>query len=438
MYIDLSWNRVSRLIRKLGYLIYSRIGIVFTRAYRSATNSLPVETRLQVDNDTELPEMTLQTLVESDRQGSVTLVPDVDVTVKSHTLSVQSRFDEEKQFYSDHVFNAKGLTLEALNDYYWFPESGFLISPEGRVWRNSVLGQYADPNYLTTYAVEDRQRKDGSVDYIFHEHLLHNAPVIDQPRLITSHYASHNYGHFMLDMVPLIQLARDEEIDMISRPLLDWQLPIYKRIGVSLDKVQQTHERVVFMKRVYVSNRHNAVSTYAAAPAHRNVFEAILKNIIKDSNNGTSYGSKIFLSRGSSKHRKIKNRQALENALQKEGFDVIRPGTMPFDEQAILFSRADTIVTEFGAVMTNVVFCRPGTTVIEIIPENQRDPWSAHLCASMNLQHVTLFHRVKEEERKPIKIAGRQHKDIYFSYEVDVELVVKVVRGLVYPERLVD
>ena len=103
---------------------------------------------------------------------------------------------------------------------------------------------------------------------------------------------------------------------------------------------------------------------------------------------------------------------------------------LSFDEQALLFSDADVIVSEFGALMANVVFCRQGTKVVEIIPEMQNDPWSRHLCASLGLEHVTLCHKVNDEDRESFDIAGRIHKNIFFSFDANVELIRGVIRQL--------
>ena len=106
----------------------------------------------------------------------------------------------------------------------------------------------------------------------------------------------------------------------------------------------------------------------------------------------------LLVCRGIRNSRNIKNRKALVEALSQFGFAAIQPEKLKFDEQAMLFSSADVIVTEFGAAMANAVFCRPGTRVVEIIAEGQHDPWSAHLCAMLELDHVVLFQRQSEQE----------------------------------------
>jgi capsular polysaccharide biosynthesis protein len=384
---------------------------------------------IEIDHTSNLPQVPLRALLTEKIPAQTIVVPEQYVRVTNHRLSVASSNEDEQKFYSNHDFRAPELTLERLVDQYWFPESGFLISKTGKAWRHSVLGQYGDPNFLTTYAVEERVGIKGLKEYSFYEHLLHDAPEVVGINLITSHYASHNFGHFMMDMVPLIHLALKQNLNVISKPLLEWQKPIYQSVGLDPDKVVTFPQRAVFLREVLVSNRHNAVSTYAASPDHRQIFDAMLRNL-STSEVPTQSSPRIFISRGESRNRDIRNRTELELALQKEGFETIRPETLSFAKQALLFSQAEVIVTEFGAVLANAVFCKPGTRIIEIIPENQNDPWSSHLCSSMGLEHVVLFHKVKNEDRESFEIAGRIHNNIFFKFDADVNIIIDTVRKI--------
>ena len=114
-------------------------------------------------------------------------------------------------------------------------------------------------------------------------------------------------------------------------------------------------------------------------------------------------------------------------ALEGLGFSPIQPDKLSFDEQALTFAEAEVIVCEFGAAMANAMFCRPGTKVVEIIAEGQHDPWSSHLCAMLELEHVVLFQRQTEDD---LASAPRHMKDSTFSYAVDVPRLVETVEAL--------
>jgi len=383
------------------------------------------EVSIEIDRSTNLQNIHIEDLINYPSEAEATVVPETHTSITPHKLSVSSSVADEQRFYIKSTFPSPAFTLEKLKSRYWFPVNGFIISRAGKVWKHSVLGQYGDPNFLTTYAVQDRHNEDGTIDYIFHEHLLHQTSTISEPVLITSHYASHNYGHFMLDMVPLIQLGAKLKLKMASKPLLNWQKSIYTRVGVNPSDVIIVKDNAVYLEEVFVSSFHNALGTFAASPNHRSVFDKILKNI--PAMNLCKSPKKIFLSRSSSENRKIRNRGSLEKMLKEEGFEIICPEKLSFDDQARLLSQAELIVSEFGAVMVNVVFCKTGTKVIEIIPENQKDPWSVRLCASLGLEHITLFHKVHESDREIVEIAGRTHKDINFEFDANLELIKSII-----------
>jgi capsular polysaccharide biosynthesis protein len=385
---------------------------------------------MAIDKETLLPtRATAADLIATAGPGQTLHIDERYIDVKLHTLSKNSSIAAEASFYATHTVRAPELLLERLQNHYWFPESGFLVSKTGRVWRHSVLGQYADPHFLTTYAVQDRKNDDGSIDYIFHESLLKDAPVIEGLHLITSHYASHNFGHYMLDMVPLIDTALQLDMPMLAKPLLPWQRAIYNRVGVAPDRLREVKERVVFLNDVIVSNRHNASSTYCSSPHHREVFDRIFARM-PSSPADSAIHRHVFLSRGLSKNRDMRNRPALQRALTDCGFWSFQPEIYPIDEQARVFANADLIVTEFGAVMANVAYCRPGTRIVEIIPEGQSDPWSVRLCAALGLEHIVLFQKVLDADRESIEFGGRSHDKIFFSYDADIAQILGVVDQL--------
>ena len=96
---------------------------------------------------------------------------------------------------------------------------------------------------------------------------------------------------------------------------------------------------------------------------------------------------RVLICRSLANSRNIVNRAEMIEALKPLGFVAIQPEKLSFDEQALTFADADIIVSEFGAAMANVMFCRPGTKVVEIIAEGQHDPWSSHLsrCSSSTM-----------------------------------------------------
>lgn len=76
----------------------------------------------------------------------------------------------------------------------------------------------------------------------------------------------------------------------------------------------------------------------------------------------------LYVSRNESKMRRLLNEEAILPALRDLGFDIIRPGEMPLAAQIEKFRNARVVLAPHGAGLTNILFCRPGATLIEIFP----------------------------------------------------------------------
>jgi len=80
--------------------------------------------------------------------------------------------------------------------------------------------------------------------------------------------------------------------------------------------------------------------------------------------------SRLYLSRGGAKLRQPTNGEELEALLKGKNFTSFVADESNHREQIDRFHSADTIIAVHGAGLTNLIFARPGTRVIEIFPEN--------------------------------------------------------------------
>lgn len=76
-------------------------------------------------------------------------------------------------------------------------------------------------------------------------------------------------------------------------------------------------------------------------------------------------GLRLYVSRGLAS-RSPGNEAQLEEALIRRGFTAVHPRFMPVAVQAGLFASAEMIVSPHGAGLTNILFTRPGTALIEM------------------------------------------------------------------------
>jgi len=81
---------------------------------------------------------------------------------------------------------------------------------------------------------------------------------------------------------------------------------------------------------------------------------------------------RIFLERDEKLFRTLSNRQDLQTMLQNMGFECIKPELLTVAQQVNLFTNADIVVAESGAALTNIIFMKHGSKVLEIHPGNDQ------------------------------------------------------------------
>jgi capsular polysaccharide biosynthesis protein len=63
------------------------------------------------------------------------------------------------------------------------------------------------------------------------------------------------------------------------------------------------------------------------------------------------------------------NEEEIIPGLRDLGFHVMRPAETSLGDQIAAFRDAKVVVAVHGAGLTNIIFCRPGSTLVEIFPE---------------------------------------------------------------------
>jgi len=77
-------------------------------------------------------------------------------------------------------------------------------------------------------------------------------------------------------------------------------------------------------------------------------------------------GRKLYISRRDSGNRRLENEDEVENLIASHGFEIVSLTSMPIAEQIELFAGATHVIGAHGAGLTNIVFCKPVTRILEI------------------------------------------------------------------------
>ncbi len=191
--------------------------------------------------------------------------------------------------------------------------------------------------------------------------------------------SGNNYFHFFFDIIPKIYLIKKKirskiNFYYVSAPK-KWQIKIFKILGITERKlINSSKNKHIFADQIicldhpwyhkgFIQDQVKKLPKWVIL-INRKIF---LKKALK-----FKCAKKIFLDRSSSEfnHCQIFNQKRVNKWVKKNELSIYKPEKLSFKKQIYLFKNASVILGAHGAAFTNIIFCRPGTKIIEIIPAN--------------------------------------------------------------------
>lgn len=96
---------------------------------------------------------------------------------------------------------------------------------------------------------------------------------------------------------------------------------------------------------------------------------------------------RLFLSRADARWRRLANEDAVMEMLAPLGFERVVIGERSIFEQAALFSQAQVVLGPHSTAFGNLVFCQPGTRVVDFMPASRIKTYMYELSACMRLEY---------------------------------------------------
>lgn len=224
---------------------------------------------------------------------------------------------------------------------------------------------------------------------------------------LTQGGSGNNYFHFIFDLIPKIYLLKKKlslnYIDYFYVPeIKHWQKKIYLLLGIQTEKLIDSKKFRHVEGDWIIAVSHPWYFKGYVQDETINIPEWIIKYnrdfflpLIKKFNNN----NKIFLDRSSSvyTHCQIKNNNEIIDVLSKKGFTSYKIEELNIEEQIFLFSEASVIVGAHGAAFTNIIFCKPKTKIIEIIPNSHPSKKCQRISKILKLDYNRIT--VKEQSK---------------------------------------
>jgi hypothetical protein len=200
-----------------------------------------------------------------------------------------------------------------------------------------------------------------------------------------------NYYHWTLQAVPRFHLLR-QVIDpaAIDHWIVPAPLPRYMRDWLDLLNITE-EKRVPVIDGAITCDRLLAPSI----PAPNRWLPAWLVRYLQAETAATvpppDTGRRLYIARDPGEKRRILNQDALDMLLARADIEVVSMSGRSIRDQMALFAGASLIVSVLGAALTNLVYCRPGTRVVEILPKNLTFPAYYKLAVAAGLDyHATI------------------------------------------------
>lgn len=196
---------------------------------------------------------------------------------------------------------------------------------------------------------------------------------------VVSCYWSGCYFHWITEVVARILMLQEKNISY------DWiYVPDYKPfmketlelVGIDTKKILKPEgmyshiQADMLVVPSYPANKHipadDKIERLVVFVADW-VIEKLRKTVLSKDMPHHNFSKKVFISRkDKNTGRSMHNEDEVFSFLQSYGYEKYCLSTMSFLEQAALFYNAETIIGAHGAGFTNIIFCKPGTQLVEI------------------------------------------------------------------------
>jgi len=215
--------------------------------------------------------------------------------------------------------------------------------------------------------------------------------------VLTSQWAHDNYFHWMLNLLPRVALMRQAGVDpsradhvMISEQSLPFQRESIAAVGLPGDRLVVSRSALLVQADAVWATSSLRAFGHTCEWAH-----TFLRSTFAGSIPPAGGGSpdRLFVTRPESNRRRIANEEEVFRALEPLGFVRTTLAGLSIEQQARLFSAARVVVAPHGAALTNIVFCQPGASIVEIFPPRRPRAYFWEMASTLGLEYRYLVGR---------------------------------------------
>ncbi|WP_416673161.1 glycosyltransferase 61 family protein [Egbenema bharatensis] len=179
------------------------------------------------------------------------------------------------------------------------------------------------------------------------------------------------YFHWMFDVLPRVHLLQRSGVDLqqidgfVVSTNLTFQQETLAFLDIPESKVLPTEHHS------HIQADRLIVPSYPGSPAWMPQWVCDwLRALFLGDSSQSSGTDRLYISRQSTANRRVINESEVLELLEQYGFRCVSLEERSVKEQAMLLANAEIVIAPHGGGLTNTVFCRPGTKVIELFSPN--------------------------------------------------------------------
>lgn len=290
---------------------------------------------------------------------AMTVIRNACVEKYVHTGTPSPAFRTDMHFARRHVYRLSNVTVNIKTGACCTDTNGFLES-------YGSMGRWIQARPI--------HRKDGY-------RLTTNAPV--------TCINSTGYAHFIMEELPRLLWALKQYPDLrlicpakIPGYMTDIYSELRKRHILQHDPIPVSAENVIADDFVFTqAEAYSGFWNKSDIECLRNAFMTTAPSLNKVN---------IYVSRRHSS-RSFANEAELEQALTSRGFQIVSLEKLKIMEQIEIFRNAAVLVASHGAGLANIVWCSPGTKIIEMFTSTVFNDCFSRLSSQVSCEHYCLW-----------------------------------------------
>lgn len=217
--------------------------------------------------------------------------------------------------------------------------------------------------------------------------------------------STENYFHWLMDILPKIRIFLSKySINRIDYFYLGNLTPSQKQslkfLGIKNKQIIKStiHKHIIAKKLFFVTHPWYSKGKFHDQSHNLPHWQIIwLKKTFLKYKKKFKINNNIYIDRSDSKfsHCQIINHAELKRYLKKKKFRIVKLTKQSFSKQIYIFWNANCIIGAHGAALTNLVFCRPKTKVLELKPFRHPGKYYQRISKINNLDYYSIVSKKK-------------------------------------------